>query len=207
MLIVDRIQERTRVLGPGERAVIWFHGCLRNCPGCIASGMNKSLDFSEYSVDELVHLVSSIDGIEGITISGGEPFQQDSGEMFEFLSQIKQTTKLSVMAYTGYLLNELQKDVEKARLLDLIDILVDGPYIEALDKGQLWRGSENQNIYFLTDRYSEIADGFAQKKGRPIECQIIDQNQFALTGVPPRGFRESLEKRYAEKGMTVRWSN
>ena len=205
MLTVDRIQDKTRVLGPGMRAVVWFHGCFRDCPGCIASGMNKSSDYSEYTAEALFQKISSVNGIEGITISGGEPLMQNLDELWDFLLQVRQKTSLSVMLYTGYLLQEIKDDEDKCRLLDCVDILIDGPYMEQLDKGQLWRGSENQKIYFLSSRYSETEDGFEQKKGRPIECNFIDSSVFSLTGVPPRGFRASLERKMAEKGMSVSW--
>ena len=205
LLKVDRIQEKTGVLGPGIRAVIWFHGCFRHCPGCIAAGMNKSQDFTEYTVDELFQKVASVEGIEGLTISGGEPLMQDLDELYEFLMLVRQKTALSVMLYTGYLLQEINEDENKKRLLDFVDILVDGPYVEELDHGQLWRGSENQRVYFLSSRYSEAQDSFAQKKGRPIECKFINASDFSLTGVPPRGFRESLSRRMAEKGLIINW--
>lgn len=204
-LKVDRIQDKTRVLGPGMRAVVWFHGCFRNCPGCIAAGMNRSSDFSEYTVDALFQKIASIDGIDGITISGGEPLMQNLDDLQDFLQQVKQKTSLSVMLYTGYLLQEIRAEEKKCRLLENVDILIDGPYMEQLDNGQLWRGSENQKIYFLSSRYSETEDGFEHKKGRPIECNFIDSSVFSLTGVPPRGFRASLERKMAEKGMCVNW--
>lgn len=205
MLTVDRVQERTRVLGPGERAVVWFHGCFRHCPGCIAAGMNQSTDFSEYTAEELFQKISKISDIEGLTISGGEPFMQNMDEFKAFLLLIRQNTPLSVMLYTGYLLQEISADEKKRGVLDFVDILIDGPYVEQLDQGQLWRGSENQRIYFLSSRYSESVDGFVQKKGRPVECRFTDSSEFSLTGVPPRGFRKSLERKMAEKGLVVNW--
>ena len=205
MLSVDRVQEHTRVLGPGVRAVIWFHGCFRRCPGCIAAGMNRSSDFSKYTAEELFQKISTISDIEGLTISGGEPFMQNMEEFSEFLTLIRQKTPLSVMLYTGYLLQEIRADEKKRGILNFVDILIDGPYVEHLDQGQLWRGSENQNVYFLSSRYSESVDGFVQKKGRPVECKFTDSSEFSLTGVPPRGFKNSLERRMAEKGLVVNW--
>lgn len=205
MLLVDRIQESTKVLGPGTRVAVWFHGCFRNCPGCIAAGMNNSSDFSSYKVEELVSKISSIEGVEGLTISGGEPFQQNLSELCIFLKMIRQNTKLSIMAYTGYIMAELIADPQKKKLLEYIDILIDGPYIEHLDYGQLWRGSENQKIYFLSSRYKALEGIIEKKKGRPIEVDFIEGLQFSMTGVPPRGFREKLKGKLAEKGMNVNW--
>ena len=205
MLLIDRFQNKTSVLGPGIRSVVWFHGCSRKCKGCIAAEMNNSNDFYKIEVQELLENVRSVNGVEGITLSGGEPFQQDLSEMYSFLSQIKQTTSLSVMVYTGYLLSEIMEDGEKKKLLDFIDVLVDGPYIEEEDKGQLWRGSENQSIYFLSARYKDMEAQIKLKTGRPVEFAFTEGLQFSITGIPPRGFKDSLSRRLKEKDLNITW--
>lgn len=205
MLFVDRFQEKTSVLGPGIRSVIWFHGCSRKCRGCIAAEMNDSADFSGIDVSTLLDEVRAVNGIEGITLSGGEPFQQDLMEMHKFLSQIKHTTSLSVMVYSGYLLSEIMKDPNKKRLLKFIDILVDAPYVEELDEGQLWRGSGNQQIYFLSSRYKVLEQEIESKKGRPVEIAFTEGLQFSITGIPPRGFKDSLSRKLSEKDLNITW--
>ena len=75
--------------------------------------MNASVDYRTYTVDELLEEVLSIQEIEGITISGGEPFEQNADALFGFLSGIKGSERLSVMAYTGYGLSELMNDPRK----------------------------------------------------------------------------------------------
>lgn len=205
MLFVDRIQERTKVLGPGIRAAIWFHGCSRRCPGCVAYEMNLSTDFFSYDVEFLLKTVSSIDNIEGLTISGGEPFQQDLDDFYNLLARLRAETSLTIMCYTGYTMAELVADPQKKRLLAFIDILVDGPYVQELDRGQLWRGSENQTIYFLSSAYSHLAKGMEKKMGRPVEIQFANGLDFSFTGVPPKGFKDSIKRKLAENGMNVSW--
>ena len=105
--------------------------------------MNLSVDFTGWGPDDLACRVKSVDGIEGVTISGGEPFDQNADAMHLFLSEVH-SAGLGVMAYTGYAWEELESDCEKKRLLSFVDILVDGPYVESEDHGELWRGSANR---------------------------------------------------------------
>ena len=194
------------VLGPGTRAVVWFHGCPRNCPGCIASGMNASSDFERYTPEELSCRVLEVDGIEGLTVSGGEPFAQNAELMGEFLSAVRKTG-LSVMAYTGYLREEIEADENKRHLLEFIDVLVDGPYVEGEDHGELWRGSANQRIHFLTGRYSGLAPFVERQRGRPLEFEFGSGLNFSFTGIPPRGFRKRLAERLGQRDLEVSWQH
>ena len=203
-LLIDRIQGHTQTLGPGVRAVVWFHGCSRKCPGCIAANMNISTDFEQSTPGDLLESIKSTDDIEGITISGGEPFDQNIGALHEFLHGIKTETNLSVMAYTGYLMKELVENRQTRGLLRYIDILVDGPYVQSLDFGQLWRGSENQQIHFLSNRYASLKN-VTGRKGRSVEVSIVDGRAFSFTGIPPKGFRKRLEDRLSEKDLAVVW--
>ena len=203
-LLVDRIKDHTEVLGPGIRLAVWFHGCARHCPGCIASGMNVAADYIRYAPEELSSRVLAVDGVEGVTISGGEPFDQDPEPMAIFLMAVR-TAGLSVMAYTGYLREELESDRDKRDLLKFVDVLVDGPYVEEEDHGELWRGSANQRIHFLTERYSGIAASIEGRKGRDLEFELGRGLDFSFTGIPPRGFRNRLAERLGQKGMEINW--
>lgn len=204
-LLVDRIQEKTKALGPGCRAVVWFHGCSRGCPGCIAAEMNRSEEFESCTPQQLADRVCALEGIEGITLSGGEPMDQPAGAMAEFLRQIRARTGLSVMVYTGYLLDELKTMPGKPEILGMIDILVDGPYRQELDHGELWRGSSNQTIHMLSDRYASLADGLPMRKGRPVEFDIFQSGVLRFTGIPPRDFRKKLEAELNKKQFDIHW--
>lgn len=204
-LTVSRFQQKSCVLGPGTRCVVWFHGCSRNCPECIARTMNEAADFEVLTPESLAERILAIDGIEGITLSGGEPFEQDMQAMFDFLNGIRRQSSLSVMVYSGFLLPELQSDPEKSRLLPLLDILVDGPYRHELNDGSLWKGSSNQTIHFLSERYSSMADQVRSRKGRPLEFQVTADMKLDLTGIPPADFRQKLEKSLKEKNLLIQW--
>ena len=204
MLRVDRIKKNTKVLGPGQRLAIWFHGCHRNCPGCVAIEMNRSTDYQVYTPNQLIECACSVSEIEGITISGGEPFDQSAEELEIFLSGVTKHG-LSVMAYTGYDWAALAEDPVRRSLLAYLDILVDGPYQETEDHGELWRGSANQQIHFLSPRYRDLETFVQTQKGRPLEIELEGPHNFSFAGIPPRNFREKLKSSFAEKGLEVNW--
>lgn len=91
---------------------------------------------------------------DGITISGGEPFLQ-AAELADMLRKVADLSgeKPGVIIYTGYTLEELETLPGAQELLALTDILIDGPYIRELDDGKSLRGSSNQRVHFLSDRY------------------------------------------------------
>lgn len=101
-----------------------------------------------------IEVAQSLD-IEGITLIGGEPFAH-AGPLSDLAQQVRKRG-LSVMIFSGFTLTQLQKntDVAVAALLDQTDLLVDGPYDRTQpDNTRRWIGSRNQQIHFLTDRYS-----------------------------------------------------
>lgn len=145
----------TRVLGPGDRTAIWFQGCLRRCKGCM-SPSSRPMDGGEIvSIPMLCDAVLAQEGIEGVTISGGEPFLQPVA-LENILTRLRSSSSLGVIIYTGYTIAQLRElgDLHINRILNgLVDLLIDGEYIEALNDGKSLRGSSNQRLIFLTDRY------------------------------------------------------
>lgn len=204
MLMVDRIKNCTEALGPGKRLAVWFHGCRRNCHGCIAAEMNASSDYECYTPEQLLERVRSVSGVEGVTVSGGEPFDQPREDLELFLHGVV-NCGLTVMVYTGYLIEELENDLQAQRLLSHVDILIDGPYRELEDHGELWRGSGNQRVHFLTGRYRDLEGSVMKKRGRPVEVELGKGSSFAFSGIPPRGFREKLKSALAERALELNW--
>ena len=205
LLSIDRIQNGTRALGPGLRAVVWFHGCSRNCPGCIAAEMNQSQESELYTPSQLADRICSLRDIEGITLSGGEPLEQPAAALTEFLEILRARTSLSIMLFTGYLRAEVEQKPETHGILNLLDILVDGPYVQELDHGELWRGSSNQTIHFLSERFASFAETLPRRKGRPMEFVISQSGSLYFTGIPPHDFRTNLEAELKRKQLGIQW--
>ncbi|MCL2165838.1 MAG: anaerobic ribonucleoside-triphosphate reductase activating protein [Clostridiales bacterium] len=139
--------------GPGLRFVVFAQGCPHRCPGCHNPETWNPVEGEEWSVRELFRIIRrSPDKVKGLTLSGGEPFLQ-AGQMAELASLTRQLG-MDVTVYTGYVWEDLQEmaetDPDIAKLLQETDLLVDGPYVEALkDIGLRFRGSVNQRLIDL----------------------------------------------------------
>lgn len=161
-LYIDKmIIDNESLLGPSPRLLIWLHGCNRKCPGCIAIDWNNASS-AQYSlsVNTLVKMINNLD-IEGITISGGEPFLQSDA-----LSQLVSKTNKGIIIYSGYTINELEELNLRSIsiILKNIDVLIDGQYIEELNDDKPFRGSSNQNVYQFTKRYNGFYKNTSQRK-------------------------------------------
>lgn len=186
------------MLGPYVRSAIWVSGCCFDCKGCMAGEMN-SLPPVKAAVDELVEIFSGAKSCEGISISGGEPFLQAEA-LSDLIEGIRGRRDYGVVAYTGFTLEELQgmKEKETGRLLGNIDILIDGRYEAGLDDGKPFRGSSNQRIILLTDRYRHIYDEYYLGHGRRNIEIMVEKERVFMVGVPSgRGLRtwRDLKKR------------
>lgn len=152
VLNIHSMLERSEVNGPGLRAVIWLQGCNRHCPGCFNPDAQPLEPRHLVSVESVLLWLRAIKDIEGLTISGGEPFLQAEA-LAALLRRVREETNLSVMVYTGYSYDELA-EIENAKgVLRYTDVLVDGPYDQTQPAVDGFRGSANQRIHLLTKRY------------------------------------------------------
>lgn len=182
-LQIAQIVPCTEAEGPGKRFAIWFQGCPLRCPGCCNP---EFLPFKGGQVKLLAEVGEAIEqaqeaGIEGITLLGGEPFAHAAGGAA--LARFARSRGLSVMVFSGYTLEELRQMPEPAvaELIELTDILVDGPYIrEQPDAQRRWVGSTNQRIHFLTDRYS-LDERWRQRNTLEIR---VDRTGISVNGFP-----------------------
>lgn len=175
---------QSRANGPGLRAVLWTQGCTLGCPGCFNPRTHPPSGGKESPVSDLVEwLVGSVD-IEGLTISGGEPLQQQPA-LTEFMSEVRGRTNLSVVLFSGYSWEEIQGFSDR-RFLELTDILIAGRYDRTLPHGRGLLGSANQSLHFLTPRYSP--DDL--KDIPPAEVLITRQGEWIISGVGPPAMHE-----------------
>ena len=136
--------------GDGLRVVLWVAGCSHHCPNCqnpVTWDPDDGILFDENARKELLDIVSQ-DYISGITFSGGDPlFESNREEVYELIEYIKSVyPNKTVWLYTGYTFNDLKKFVPIG-ILNNIDVIIDGPYIEKFrDTSLKWRGSSNQRV-------------------------------------------------------------
>lgn len=187
--------ERCTVLGPGKRAVLWVHGCCFSCEGCIGENY-KSGGWLETTPEDAARWYLE-SGSEGLTVSGGEPMLQAEA-LAEMVERIRQERDCGVIVYTGFLYEELlergKQELGLSRFLSQIDLLIDGPYRRELDWNQPYRGSENQRLLPLTDRYrSSLESYYGAAEGRAVELRLSG-SQTLLVGVPGKEQAEVWRK-------------
>ena len=143
----------SRANGPGLRAVIWFQGCTLGCRGCFNHDTHDLgggyLTDTALLADELLARRSRV---EGVTISGGEPFQQAEA-LLDLLRRLD-GSGLSSLVFSGYSRRELQLHPLGQAILGCVDVLIAGRYVAARHLGRGLLGSANQRIYLLTPRYT-----------------------------------------------------
>lgn len=171
---------RSTVNGPGERFVVYAQGCSRLCPGCINPDALVNEPRIQITVDELFGNIIAVRGIEGMTLSGGEPLEQMDA-ITELCNRIRNETDLSIVVYTGYVLDEIKELPGGDKLLGLADLLVTGPFEEKLKCESGLAGSSNQKIIFLSNRY---APSDIQLSG-DFEIHLYPDGHMVITGLVP----------------------
>jgi len=160
MLIrVHAFEPVSRANGPGLRAVVWLQGCTLACPGCFNPATHAPDGGYESDTETLAaEILSLASKIEGVSISGGEPFQQPAA-LLDLLSRLVDS-HLSRLVFSGYTLQEIGRQTLGPSILRRIDVLVAGRYATTQHVGKSLLGSANQRIHLLTDRYelSQLAD-------------------------------------------------
>jgi anaerobic ribonucleoside-triphosphate reductase activating protein len=172
---------RSRANGPGCRAVVWVQGCTLGCPGCFNPETHDFRGGQWVGVDELFERIRALQGtIEGITVSGGEPFQQRPA-LLALLQRVRAETDLGVLVFTGYTWDEIQRFRETAALLQCIDVLIAGRYDERLRLARDLRGSANKTVHLLTPRY-----GLHDLQLTPVSEVIIEPDgTVVISGIDP----------------------
>lgn len=204
VLHLARRSNRCTVLGPSRRAVLWVQGCPFRCPGCVAPENQPFRGGQDVDVASLADELCGLPDIEGVTFSGGEPMAQ-AAALANLVDLIRRKRDLSFMSYTGYTLEHLRRRGSPAQkaLVARVDILVDGRYVAARHTDLRWRGSDNQQVHFLSPRYRHLA-AQTDDRGNWLECEYAANGTFHWMGIPPKDFREKLERNMLARGILLR---
>ena len=145
MLSILDIIEDTMVDGPGFRTSVYCAGCPNHCPGCHNPQSWDIANGHRVSTEDIMKVIEA-DPYADVTFSGGDPMFQPEG-FTELAEAIRKKTTKTIWCYTGFLYESLLSHPARRRLLELIDVLVDGPYVESLrDEALIFRGSSNQRL-------------------------------------------------------------
>jgi len=183
---------QTQALGPGIRAALWVQGCPFRCRGCIVPEWQIDVPNQVVKNDVIADWILNSPAITGLTISGGEPIFQ-ARALINLIRKVKQHRNLDIISFSGYtlsqLINRIQLYPEIGEYLDLLDVLIDGPYVKELDDNLGLRGSSNQKIHQFTPR---LAYYNFETAPRNVEF-FINNHNIILAGVPPHGILDMLQ--------------
>ena len=178
--IGDRVPQTTAE-GPGVRYAIWTQGCPLRCPGCCNPHLLPRIENQRISVDALLRDILSTPDIEGITLVGGEPF--DQAEACAALAKGVRAAGLSVMVFSGFSLAHIRRQQAWSVFLQHIDLLVDGPYLQSQHQtDRRWIGSRNQRMHALTPRYRALVD--AEDMGQNTVEIRMSGDEIHINGFP-----------------------
>ena len=137
--------------GPGVRVSLFVSGCRHHCKGCFNSetwDFSYGAPFDEAVMDEIMESLEP-EYIEGFTVLGGEPFEPENrGTVLEVIKKVRERhPDMSIWCYSGFLFEDLRETETAKDILSLINVLVDGKFVEEKKNLRLkFRGSENQRL-------------------------------------------------------------
>lgn len=205
---VNKAHFPVTVLGPGRRIGIWLQGCSIHCKSCISQDTWKRDPGRDLPVAQLIAWCRNATGgkFDGVTISGGEPFDQPEA-LFALLEALIQWragngADFDILCYSGYPLARLKSHHD--RILQKLDAIIPEPYVDTLPLTHVWRGSANQPLVMLSDRgrerYRAYVDAPADGLGKRIQATVSGNRVFYI-GIPARGDMSALEQACAERGV------
>ena len=180
-LRLHAVEPRSRANGPGSRFVVWMQGCTLGCAGCFNPTTHDAQGGREVSIAELADQLCAAKaaGATGLSLSGGEPLQQAAASA-ALLAEAR-TLGMSTLAFSGYTIEEIRELPSGPDVLTRLDVLIDGRYVAGDRLATGLRGSANQRIQLLTERYTR-----AQVEATPVaEIRIGPTGDVVLTGVNP----------------------
>lgn len=189
ILNIASFSTQTRALGPGLRAVVWVQGCPFHCRGCIAPEWISFQPAMQITPRELVDRLLVAD-ISGLTFSGGEPMEQAAG-LAEVARLVKDRREVDIISFTGHRYEQLLRNPPNPgvpELLAQVDVLIDGPFIQALNDGVGLRGSANQRVIHLT---SKLKGHDLESCTRNLEITVTN-GELALIGIPTPGIVSAM---------------
>lgn len=183
---ISRVHYPVTTLGPGKRIGIWVQGCSIHCKGCISMD-TWQFDINKVSINDVKKVLKAwLPQCDGITISGGEPFDQEKPltELLDFLNSFNK----NILVYSGYSFNVLKE--KKLVQNGSIDVLISEPYDHTQSQTKRLLGSDNQKVHFLT---SVGKNEFTTYLEEPIEKKLdlhITPETIWMAGIPVDGMNE-----------------
>jgi anaerobic ribonucleoside-triphosphate reductase activating protein len=195
-IAVSRVHFPVTTLGPGQRLGLWMQGCSIRCAGCISADTWAS-GRGVIALPELLQQISPwLDEAEGITISGGEPFDQPDA-LVALLAELRARSAADVLVYSGHCFEVIAD--QAGRMAGMIDALITDPYLVDAPQTLALRGSDNQRLHCLTPlgeaRFGALRNAPPAKAA--LDVMFDDDGSVWLAGIPRRQDWERLQHRLA----------
>ena len=202
---LNRLHYPVTVLGPGRRIGLWVQGCSIGCPGCLSRDTWAISQDARIEVEEVVQWCRDHKAVDGVTISGGEPFQQPEA-LLELLVQLdawrcEYAPWMDFLCYSGLPWAKLRRDFPE--ILARLDALIPEPFVESLPTDAAWRGSANQTLIPLSalgrQKYAAVD---APVDGDRLQVSAAE-GQIWLIGIPGRGALDRTLAAAEQRGISV----
>lgn len=200
---ISRTHFPVTTLGPGRRVGIWFQGCSIRCPGCISADTWGFGRGGTTIVDLLAVVAPWLKEADGVTITGGEPFDQPEA-LLDLLRQLNLNDQQDVLIYSGHPVERLSRTLSLAS--GLIDALISDPFEQNTAQTLALRGSDNQRLHILTDRGRQRFSTYDQPPidaKRSLDVMFDHDGTVWIAGIPKRGDMLVLRDLLSEQGHTI----
>lgn len=199
---ISRIHFPITTLGPGRRLGIWFQGCSIRCPGCISAD-TWATGKGVLDLDELLaRLDKWLPTCDGITISGGEPFDQCEA-LIGLLTRLRAKVGVDILVYSGHPFETIAEPLQ--RMNGVVDALISDPYLVHTPQTLPLRGSDNQRLHMLTPLGRQRFATFegTERREQTFDVMFDDDGAVWLAGIPHRGDFERLKARLSQLGHRI----
>ena len=204
---LSRIHYPVTTLGPGRRIGIWFQGCSIRCAGCISVDTWRT-DGPVVSVDAVLRLITdAVQNADGITITGGEPFDQPGG-LRALLAGMRPLLRIDadVLVFSGYPKERIEEVLDSCS--GLIDALISDPFEISTTQTLALRGSDNQRLTVLTSRGRRFLT-YERKRTQAddaLDAMVDPDGSVWMAGIPNRGDLQRLRQSLAAEGTRI-WTS
>lgn len=205
-LLVNKLHAPVTALGYGRRLGIWTQGCSVGCRGCISMDTWPARADAAVPVSDVLRWaeVQWTDDIDGVTVTGGEPFDQPKAlaELLQGLRRLPTGGRaLDLLVYSGRTLSWLQR--AHPQLVQAADALITGPYSGSREPATAWMGSGNQQLVPTSalgrERYGNGAPAITERSMQ----YAVQGGALWMIGVPAPGDLARIEEGLAERGITL----
>lgn len=186
-IAISRLHHPVTTLGPGRRVGIWVQGCSIRCPGCVSADTWAAGRGATTVAAVVEALEPWLEEAEGITVSGGEPFDQPEA-LLALLRELRARTPADVLVYSGHPMEAISRWLAVAK--GLIDALISDPYLTGAPQTLPLRGSDNQRLHLLTALGRRRFAAYQQPAGAParrFDVMFDPDGEVFLAGIPARG--------------------